>query len=290
MQALRGNRATLARMGFERFEADDQPRDDNGRWTGGGDSGSSGPDGPQGDSGVSRKGEVGAPLGLSDLPELKGFLVDIDTVQPRQGRDELLESIYDARGFHGKPELVDSATFDARFGAGEIMYRGVPKESYADDFMTGDRHYGGLGSVGSGTFTAIEGGELRGGLRGATSYADDTGVIMRMGLKDGAKVLEWDQVKELMNRDPVSHVKGELQKEADDLHVKAMESGKREDLVRWDEAEHKANNARNAFDRNVGRVAALYGYDAYKTGRGDTKELVVLNRGAVVVAREKLKP
>lgn len=121
--------------------------------------------------------------------------------------NQTLERQYERLGYHDAPELMDSDAFDdllalhpdmLRMGRG-VMQQGDDALAFVDDFINGERHYGGRGILGDGTYTKVftHQGLPKVDTPGwieARSYAASQGATMDMALKPTAKVLrinEW---------------------------------------------------------------------------------------------------
>jgi hypothetical protein len=190
--------------------------------------------------------------------------------------DDSLYSILDQQGFTGKPHVVSSDTLDAYIADGEVeILRGMGTHGlkYAEQFMDGDL-YAGYGVYGNGTyFAAGENAKLV-----SFGYAGgEGGAVMRATIRKDAKVITYADARNLCSYDlyvkEYSQVERELERNAD------LVDG---DPLKIPAELHTAyKQAVSDAYSDVGRVAAIYGYDVIHEPTNDY--YVVLNRTAVRV-------
>jgi hypothetical protein len=198
-----------------------------------------------------------------DYAELDG-LVRISGAGRRAGQqDQALAAIYDAQGFHGKPEVVSEAELDRRIANGWIeVWRGFggPPEGteYAEAFRSGDRHYAGLGVHGNGTYAAsgsdaeYQAGTYTHKVPGS-SMEPNRGSLVRMAIPDGANLINMNDIRF------VQEVRGDY--------------GIRDPL----------RAARGRVLSDDGRLAAAMGYDGMALERDGRGIYVIFNRSILAV-------
>ena len=174
----------------------------------------------------------------------------------RRSRDPHLTAILEKQGFDGLPDVISKKEMDERVAAGELeMYRGMGRTrawEHEDTFVNGE-FFVGTGMYGNGVYTVYGSGAKQ----AAQSYGDHP---MRMTLKPGSKVITYDEALVLKNR---------------------LQSEVKVDIFR--DPNWRQQQSLGDLYGDVGRVAALEGYDAVDVV--GQKYLVLLNRTAVRVER-----
>lgn len=249
------------------------------------------------------------------LDDLDDFLSgDVDfAAGTRVKADGVLAEIMRRQGFDGLPELVDEEELDRSVAAGEReMFRGVRQRTHAESFRDGEL-FAGVGMIGNGTYVAhtdkevelqrrltyylagdvlkdLPEGERRSVERWrrreegklarqaeelAGSYAGaswDDGTVMRMTLRSNAKVLGVEEAT-----DGSARARAELQRQLDELP--ADQEDKRRLL------ENKLTTI-----NDLGRYAALLGYDAVDVSPALPGEFLILNRTALRMSSDFREP
>jgi hypothetical protein len=193
--------------------------------------------------------------------------------------DAFMAALNKETGYDAPAKVVSAREMDRLIAAGaQPLYRGVADEKAVRDFKHGPFHAG-IGGGGNGTYTAPYHDEQSNGYNEALGYTSTTGPdgqpatnpknVTRMVMKSGARVADAATTMQ-MRRDSDKQVR-ELW---DQSYRQPRGSPERAALQR------KAN-----ILSDLGRYAALHGYDAYFNG-----SMVVLNRGAVVVQDEPATP
>lgn len=231
--------------------------------------------------------------GITDIAE-KGWMSknnQYNYLESSLNGDMVLTDIYEARGFHGKPQVVNKTDMDkyiAENGTPEL-YRGM-KESQTgksgtekqEGFINDELHFAGYGVLGNGTYAAetLPNSTTNKGLQIARDYAKsgyvtrDGGVnsCARLTLKKGTKIAEYESI--IQQKKEFS---AKLQKSYNNGKV----SYKQFDLV---------SNLVN----DVGRFAAIRGYEAWhdndpnRSGaRQDEPYWVITNRSKIIVQKER---
>lgn len=171
--------------------------------------------------------------------------------------DPLLQELFKAQKFHGKPEIVSEKDLDDYVKAGEReLYRGLTDATFVDQFMNGDL-YAGFGVYGNGTYTAY--GEKA--VRTAAEYATENGAAMRMTLRKDAKVAKYHEIRE----EAIAETE-----RLTELMSSASDDNKLAELA-----------ALQTIASDIGRYATSKGYDAVDVEA--MEYLVVLNRTALRV-------
>lgn len=207
--------------------------------------------------------------------------------------DPWLGAIQKAQGFDGKPKVVTRQEMDqlVRGGATEVFRAvrgGAGSKTPADlteEYRTGPLHPG-LGVYGNGTYTSPQ-------RETAKKYGDEK-TMLRMALRRDARVISYADLLKLRPRTGITASAAKL---ADDRQA---------ELDKVDPADTKAIQAiidkyaalaarqggRSQVAGDIGRVAALLGYDAIyipggyrgKGSKADGQtEYVILNRTATIV-------
>jgi hypothetical protein len=217
--------------------------------------------------------------------------------------DQTLAAIYTAQGFHAKPQVVDQDEFDGMAQRGEIvpLYRGVqslrsdPDEAtadqIADDFRNGDIHYAGFGVYGNGTY-ASPSAHMAYDYGKTTSTRD--GHLLRMALRPDARVVDFEQLR--AEQQAATH-SGRYQVMTQQV-LDSSDELTPERLAAFREASERMRDSHDpdweGLIGDMGRYAAMRGYDAiiasFDMLSERYREVVILNRGAVIVDREQTRP
>ena len=189
--------------------------------------------------------------------------------------DNFLKKVVQMQGFDGKPsvvETIDDVKSLAKTTPGKVLYRGIadfskpvadaggiiplrPTVTYSadkaiNDFIDGD-YRAGWGVFGSGTYTSERYSEATGYALSTDDGAVGSGKVMAMFLPDSALMPSKEEVAELRSLVLSQDYKG---------------------------------------DRNIGRILAARGYQAYDVGLIDEDKkgiYVILDRTAVTVSKER---
>jgi hypothetical protein len=175
-----------------------------------------------------------------------------DDPDPASPEPLYLKAIIQEQGFDGPPHVVTRRKLDRYVAAGEVeLFRGVADARFTDQMRAGD-------------FFVGRGGEIDGAYAAAGPHALEVargyargGVVIRMTLKQGARVRSWRELEAL---------------EAAELREHSMPS----DLIR-------------VLYNDFGRLAAYLGYDAvHIVDFPEVDNYVVLNRTALRVQQENM--
>lgn len=181
--------------------------------------------------------------------------------------DLALLELQRAQGFDAKPDIISEAELEMHVKAGEVqLWRGDSKISHTDNLMAGDYHAG-LGIRGNGTYTQQH--EYQGKAT-AMSYAKDhsDGVIMRMTVKKGARVIDYADLK--------AQAKAAATK-ADEAVKAAQASGDKAALK-------TARTLKWLATSDSSRFAVALGYDAVRIlPQG---QWIILNRTAIRISHQ----
>jgi hypothetical protein len=247
----------------------------------------------------------------NDLPHLaKMTETDIRFQAKSTGSaDNVLKDIVVAQGFDGPSDVVSEAELDAYIAGGETeIFRGtllsrddkyglspvdmmdpdimgkIPN-SYNAQFKDGD-FFIGVGIYGNGVYSSTK-------YNTAAMYVERAtdNHIMRMTIKKGARVIDYADAEDLQRKKSASFDTRAPEREA--RLLKAAAGGAPElrrvlAEVRAEEAaEDSSFRAKKSILSDVGRVAALDGFDAIRVPQtGDTEDYyVILNRTATRVQR-----
>jgi hypothetical protein len=195
--------------------------------------------------------------------------------------DHFMADMNKELGYDAKPQVVSEADMDKLVAGGaQEMFRGVSGSQYVDAFKGGD-FFAGLGAYGNGTYAARTGQEKVGDGSGETAWETaidytrggnvfnpgDASNVMRMALKPGARVARGDELKRLESA------------QAKELEVLQRAHDSEADVGKKAALKRKAEVV-----SDLGRYAALHGYDAM-----DNVFTIILNRGSVVVQKEPAK-
>ena len=190
--------------------------------------------------------------------------------------------IYERQGFSRKPILVDSVaelkTMEGLYkqpdGSNVIFYRGVAEEQFADQFKglgaDGDIHYLGKGIYGNGTYAA------------APSTANTPDGLQQAKQTAVEYALAAKAPKGVQNKRVTAFgLRG-------DANIKTFEQDSMKAYYEWEDLVKEEALVRTGIRAiDVGEAAASLGIDAYQVPRGQAEDYwVILNRGAVVAARE----
>lgn len=232
----------------------------------------------------------------------KVYEVGVRSQRPRADGEAGLASVYDAMGYHAKPEIQTKAQMDRHVANGETqVFRGTVGQSQDLDifnkaFRGNANHFAGYGIYGNGTYVAVN-------QKVADGYAGGkgSGMILRMTIKKGAKIGDYETIE----ADRAAQQKARMAAhkplfdERDRLQ-KAVLSTPRTDPTYA--AKNTALNAHDALIQrtvplgiydDVGAYAATRGFDGYVVRRTATTGgdyYVILNRGAVRVQDTSIEP
>lgn len=261
---------------------------------------------------------------LSEVLEYKYGLWQSKTgsTLAKDGSDIYLAAILKAKGFDKKPKLVSAEDLDKAISDGDYeAMRGVvsyvpppSNEDMVKSFKEGHL-YAGKGVFGGGTYSltnkaAKESGKSRAEIMDDVktiieSYAAgrEEGLI-RMALSKKAKVVDFEELKaeqkafikksydEAESHSPLEQLKAWGKKEGieqvwgDSKAFLYMEENQAKFEKIYKDAQEKHQKLYEVV-QDVGRFAALQGYDAFHVKAHDY--LVVLNRGALKVQKEKVE-
>jgi hypothetical protein len=208
----------------------------------------------------------------------------------KSGGDQALMDIYEKRGYNAKPELKTQAEMIAYLKANpsaQAFFRGhstsysknKPGSVKAQEFISDAKHYAGLGVYGNGSYIANAGttGRAKGvttnkGFQVARSYASGAqNSILRIAFAADAKIGKHSA----------------LTQEAFDFKNKVKAANKAGKIDR------PTANGLNQIAKDIGRYAALRGYDGFlidngmsSGGRAAGDYAVALNRGKLIVQKE----
>lgn len=189
--------------------------------------------------------------------------------------DEYMYDLAVDTGFAGRPHVVSEEELRQHIADGDMeMWRGQTDESYADAFVTGPAFYG-QGFRGNGMYAA--GGSERARslavayaqappTRGVLVTKVDKPVLMHMALRRDAKV--------------INHAEASMRAQQEHKKWYGLKGGGEGVAPEATQVMAEANNSPT-------RWALANGYDAMLVERDDgTNEIAVLNRTALLVARE----
>lgn len=151
--------------------SDDQPRDENGRWTDtGASSGGGSSDNSSGGAGVGNAKDITSELakeyGTNDAATQRGTeLRDNDFNSEARG-DVILKDIASKQGFNGEAQMVSQEEFDKIVSeGGTVAYRGITDYYIDDKRISGDEitnefakgsYHAGIGVYGNGIYTTTD--------------------------------------------------------------------------------------------------------------------------------------
>jgi len=211
---------------------------------------------------------------LDESETLKTYITSPVSRFVDNGEDKALKSIVREQGFDAKPTVVSNTELDKIISDGHReLYRGVSKVEYVEAMQHGD-YFAGTGVYGNGIYTAY--GED--GIDLAVSYATGAdGSIMRMAIDKDAKIVSEDEIRSELKqffKSLEEEFKLKSQKILEDPKNKSNHQQLMESLtVEFDQ--------KNKLSNDLGRFAALQGYDAIEVP--GSKTLVVLNRRCLYV-------
>lgn len=207
--------------------------------------------------------------------------------------DSWLGEIQKAQGFDGKPRVVSRQDMDESVRGGALpLFRAVretpggktPAE-LAEQYRSGDL-YPGTGVYGNGTYASPD-------LATARKYGDEK-TMLRMVLRRDAKVISIEDLHKLRPRTGITPTASKLadQRQAELAQVDPKDTAAIKVIVDKYEALADKQGSRSRVAQDLGRVAALLGYDAIYVPsdyRGTASKLdnqteyVILNRTATIV-------
>ncbi|MGH2588802.1 MAG: hypothetical protein ACRDJE_28090 [Dehalococcoidia bacterium] len=200
---------------------------------------------------------------------------------PRAVQDLYLRELIRQQGFDRLPHAVPRRTLDRYIAAGEIeLFRGLSAAWHADEFRMGDFFvgrgtYGGGASVASGPDA----------LAMARVYARG-GIVMRLSLKRGAHVTEYDALVDRAFHDQAAAAR-RIQEEETEAVAMTLSDGDEAAVARLHAAYRTAREVAHAQHDDIGRLGAYLGYDAIHVADADF--YVILNRTAVRVQAENMR-
>lgn len=217
---------------------------------------------------------------------LADWLADDDlSFGPERGAwedfDPQLLEIWRRQGFADRPETGDEERLQQEISAGGIeVWRGMTGESgmeYAQQFLTGDEPFPGLGIYANGTYTSTERDIAVGYARnvGKLSYGSQEkkgGGMIRAVVRHDARVIDMEDLAEVSNS-----------AKAEALQALMSSAGPGSEEFR------RLMPLMKVLD-DPGRVASMLGYDAIvHRFPGVDDEYVILNRTAVVVQPDAIE-
>ncbi|WP_157229022.1 hypothetical protein [Nocardia brevicatena] len=177
----------------------------------------------------------------------------------KSSHPRIMEEIYRQQGFDGLPMLAGPGGVDAVIASGgRELFRGVSKPEYVQSFKTGT-YFAGRGVSGSGTYVTTD-----------EFYTHTYDHKMRMALRPGVKTASYAELK------------AEREAERNQIYQEMISL---EDHPSRDTADQLEKLKRKLWVlQDMGRFAAIRGYDAYESMNTEYY-WVVLNRTALVVER-----
>lgn len=218
----------------------------------------------------------------------------------RFGEDPALAEVLDQQGFNGHPHVVSRDEFDRQVAEGAVteVWRGLNgpdgvAHDYAEAYRSGE-HFPGVGVYGNGTYVAYERADADRSA-GRWEPGSTSGVMLRIGLRSDARVISIEELRALHKKDARQHAAGVARAaELDEQMRRAAERATTTEQRIAIYAEFGAKKAQALGDRylasrDIGRFAALLGYDAIdiRGGQGGD-QMVILNRTAAVVQEDDL--
>lgn len=179
--------------------------------------------------------------------------------------DNWLHKIAEKQGFSDTPTLLDATEFDKI--EGRLIYRGMTEEKYAVQFKDGD-YFGGSGVYGNGTYFAEKRAEALG-----YAYEKEAQMITAKMPKDFKVIDFYDIGTELSEYKKVKGL---------DFEYNSLNELYKSKQLTADEA--KMWMKHNRVTSDIGRFAAMRGYDAIKMFNEDSY-FVVLNRSKLIVRK-----
>jgi hypothetical protein len=224
-------------------------------------------------SGQSRRGDVdvvrtgtGSPRRASIRGACRSIRpwrsADTDTAWNQAGpgeQDLYAKTLLQEQGFDGLPHVVSLKQLDLYVQAGEVeVFRGVSAKAHAAQLRTGEL-YVGRGGLGGGIF-ASDGAD---GYLVARAYAQDPGgVVLRMSVKRGARIVDLAELRR--------QIRADLARGGPTAHVT------------------RRPDALTTLTYYPGTYAAYLGYDAVVDH--ETAVWLILNRTALRIQEEDLAP
>ena len=181
------------------------------------------------------------------------------------GQDLIGKKLSNIKKYDAKPTVVSKKVFESELKNSKEefpeLWRGLGDPKFAEQFKTGD-FYCGTGIYGDGGAYVGYGAGAKG--MGELYCTGGKDALLRMQLKKGARVVDYDDLQKLMVEDTGSKQFLENLWE----RVDSNESLAYLDLLR-------------NMTKDPGHYAMLRGYDAIRVA--SDKQMVILNRGAVLV-------
>jgi hypothetical protein len=200
---------------------------------------------------------------------------------PEAAEEPYTKAIIHEQGFDGPPNVISSRALDRYVAIGEReFFRWLSAPGYGEDFRGGDLFVG-RGSYGSGAY--LVGGPH--GLTRARSFGPG-GTILRLSLKNGARVADYDELQEDAYRGR-EHAIQRLRTAQAAAEAEAVRQGDAAAMRQLDQRYHRLVEIEHAKYDDIGRYAAYLGFDAIVVAGQDY--CVLLNRTAVRVQRENLR-
>jgi hypothetical protein len=201
--------------------------------------------------------------------------------EPEAAEEPYTKALIREQGFDGLPHTVASAELNRYVQAGEReIFRGVSNAVYADAFRTGD-FFVGRGSYGSGMY-AVGGTQALAIARGHAGH----GVILRMVIKRGARIGDYDELQEAAYRAREDAI-ARIRTAGGPTVQAAVDRGDEVEAKRLATMYDTLAEAEHAKYDDIGRFAAYHGFDAVHVA--DRDYYVILNRTAVRVQRVNLR-
>ena len=198
-----------------------------------------------------------------DLTTSKAFALakqNFDFELPIGNEDKYLKEMASEIGFNKPPVLVSKAELDKIIAEGHIpLARGVSKAEFADEFLTGD-YFAGKGVNGNGIYVAA--GEDR--YKRSIAYLGEEGTLMNLALDNGAKIIDIEELKDLMESERSSLIRS----------LRTAKADEKESLT-----------VMRHFLADPGRFAMARGYDAVKV----YDDYLILNRNALYAQKTTLR-
>jgi len=197
-----------------------------------------------------------------DITTSKAFALakqDFDYELPIGDEDKYLKEMASEIGFNKPPVLVSNVELDKIIAEGHIpLTRGVSKAEFADEFLTGD-YFAGKGVNGNGIYAAA--GVDR--YKRSYAYLGDDGTLMNLALDKDAKIIDIQELKDLMETE-----RGSL--------IRSLRKAKGD--------EKESLTVMRHFLADPGRFAMAKGYDAVKV----YDDYLILNRNALYAQKTTL--
>ena len=225
---------------------------------------------------------------------LDSFEYESPSADPNRDRrgDHLLAGIQQMQGFDGTPEVLSPDEFDTfiKENGSTELWRGfrdsddekLKAGDLLEQYRSGALFSGNPGAYGSGTYA---------GDRRATAESYGT-ALLRMALRRGSRVIKYDDLVRLQEKASKSKAGAELDRlQRQELsQVDPSDTEKVTEILRRFEQLRSKMSAKNRTISDLGRFAALLGYDAVYVPAGQAgkkagapAEYVIVNRTATVV-------